>query len=193
MFFLLLSILQAEELSLYSWVSQQSEIEDLSQFQNTTIPRVFLNRTWNQSTAKAYSQALFAKPSLLSLLNKYQIPHQALPSLDSSTKHDIILLKQGSSQTQLLYKNKELNLIFFAYKENSFPVDLDPFSPARFTSIIQEINTLLSTCENRRILEKDLYENPIAWKGETCFFGDLIISYQPIEIYPLQAVFYAGY
>jgi len=193
MIFLLLSILQAEELSLYSWVSQQSEIKDLSHFQNTTIPRVFLNRTWDQSAKKGYSQALFAKPSLLSLLNKYQIPHQALPSLDSSIKHNIILLKQGSTQTQLLYKNKELNLIFFAYKENSFQVDLDPFSPARFTSIIQEINTLLSTCENRQILEKDLYENPIAWKGETCFFGDLIISYQPIESYPLQAIFYAGY
>jgi hypothetical protein len=193
MFFLLLSILQAEELSLYSWVSQQSEIEDLSQFQNTTIPRVFLSRTWNQSTAKAYSQALFSKPSLLSLLNKYQIPHKALPSLDSSTKHNIILLKQGSSRTQLLYKNKELNLIFFAYKESSFSVDLDPFSSSRFTSIIQEIDTLLSTCESKQVLEKDFYENPTAWKGEKCFFGDLVISYQPIESYPLQAVFYARY
>lgn len=192
MLFLLLSSLQAAELSLYSWLSQQSAVKDLSHFQELDVPNVFLNRTWNQSAAKAYSHALFAKPSLLSLLNEYQIPHQALPSPDSPRKHTIFLLKEDYSQAQLLYTDKELNLIFFAYKESYFPVASDHFSSARFTSITREIDILLSSCKSRSILERDRYGNPMAWKGSTCFFGELVVSYQPTKSYPLQAVFYAG-
>ena len=191
MFLFLLSTLQAQETtSLYSWVSSQSNIQDLYALTLTKTPPTIILQSWDQSSPKAYSRSLFAEPSLLSLLNRYEIAHELLPSTEIAIQHDIILLKQGLSRAQLIYKNKNLENIFFSIERTNLSLASNPFTASRLSSIEKEINSLLSTCTKQEIFEKDRYGNPLTWKGEECFFGNLILSYQPTEQYPIQAVFY---
>lgn len=193
MFFFLLSTLQAQEsTSLYSWVSNQTKIEEFSSFTSKKTPPKIKLHSWDQASPKAYSRALFSEPSLLSLLNQYEISHQLLPSLEDPVQHDIISLQQENSRAQLIYKDKSLQTVFFAIDRSTLSIASNPFSAARFASIEQEINSLLSTCTKRSVIKRDRYGNDLSWKGENCFFGDLILSYQPTEQYPIQAVFYAS-
>lgn len=191
---LFLSTLQAEEpQTLYSWLSSQSDIEEHSSFSQKQIPSQIKLYTWDQSAPKAYSRALFAAPSLLSLLNRYELNTKGhLPSLEhSDTQHNIILLQKESSKAQLIYTDEGLQSIFFAIHRSNLSIDSNPFSEVRFHFVSQDINPLLDSCAKKiSSIKQDSYGNTITWKGERCFFGNLLLTYQPTEEYPVQAVFY---
>ena len=193
MMFFFLSFSSAQEMTPYSWLSSISTLQDFSSFSAQPPPDTMTKTSWDEAAPRGYAHALLSEPSLLSLLNSYQIEHKLLPSEADASTHDIIFFQQEGKIGQLMYREEKLETVFFAYERTSFRIDPSPFSSSRFSALEHEQRTLLSSCTAQQVIKQDSYGNALTWRGEDCFFGDLLLSYQPTHAYPIQAVFYAPY
>ena len=146
---------------------------------------------WTGNASRGYSKALFLTPSLLANLNTHKIDHSLLPNLDKKLQHDFIRIETDTHHLTLGYTNQKFSAGLLSVHKDHVAPQKSPFEEDRLSTLFTSLDNIFQSCRKITPLERDRYDNAVAWRGDDCGGIDLFARYLPTEEYSLQIVLYS--
>ena len=192
MIWLLISLSSAQQV-----LPQETQILQAVQQQEMSQTAAMLHKDftnlqqWSGNSSRGYSKALFPTPSLLANLNVHKIDHSLLPNLEKQQQHDFIRIQTDSHHLTLGYTNQQFSAGLLSIHKDHVRPQKSPFAEDRLSLLFTSLDNIFQSCTKVTPLERDIYNNSIAWRGDDCGGINLFARYLPTEEYSLQVVLHS--